>query len=68
MPRSFRQHASSCYVRSHKSENASYQDAKKRKTNETRHEGPEGALLFLRAIIKVGNKREGNKFPSEALY
>jgi hypothetical protein len=27
-------------------------------TNETRHEGPEGALLFLRAIYKVGKRRK----------
>jgi hypothetical protein len=42
-------------------------EMRRKKTNETRHEGPFGALLFLRATITVGNKRGGNKFPNEAL-
>jgi hypothetical protein len=55
---SFRQHACSCCVHFHKPENASYRDAKRRRTIETRHEGPEGALLFLRATIKHGKRRK----------
>jgi hypothetical protein len=47
---------------------ASCQKAKRRRTNETRHEGPEGALLFLRATIEGESERERNKFPSEVLY
>jgi hypothetical protein len=58
MLRSFRQHACSCCIHSHKPENASYRDTKRRRTIETRHEGPEGALLFLRATIKVGKRRK----------
>jgi hypothetical protein len=40
----------------------------RRRTNETRLKGPEGALLFLRATSKVRKGKRGNKFPSEALY
>jgi hypothetical protein len=40
----------------------------RRKTNETKHEGPEGALLFLRATSKVRKRKRENKFPSETLY
>jgi hypothetical protein len=58
MLRSFRQHACSCCVLSHKPENAFYRDAKRRRTNKTRHEGPEGALLFLRAKNRVGKRRK----------
>jgi hypothetical protein len=43
-------------------------EMRRRRTNATRHEGPEGALLFLRATITVGNERGGNKFPREVLY
>jgi hypothetical protein len=39
---------------------------RRRQTNETRHKGPGGALLYLRAMIKVESERD--KFPSEALY
>jgi hypothetical protein len=58
MLRSFRQHAYSCCVHSHKPENASYRNAKRKRTIETRHEGPEGALLFLRAKTRVGKRRK----------
>jgi hypothetical protein len=42
---------------SHKPENASCRDAKRRRTNETRHEGPEGALIFLCATIEVRKRK-----------
>jgi hypothetical protein len=58
MLRSFRQHACSCCVHYHKPENASYRNAEARRTIETRHEGPEGALLFLRAKTRVGKRRK----------
>jgi hypothetical protein len=58
MSRSFRQHACSCCAYSYNPENASYRDAKRRRTIETRHEGPEGALLFLRAKTRVGKRRK----------
>jgi hypothetical protein len=41
---------------------------RRRRTNETRHKGPEGALLFLCATSKVRKRKRGNKFPSETLY
>jgi hypothetical protein len=53
MLRSFRQHACSCKVCSHKPKNAVRRDARERRTDKTRHEGPEGALLFLRATPQV---------------
>jgi hypothetical protein len=53
MLRSFRQHACSCELCSHRPENAVCRDARERRTNKTRHEGPEGALLFLRATSQV---------------
>jgi hypothetical protein len=58
MLRSFRQHGCSCYVHSHGPESASYQYAEARRTIKTRHEGPEGALLFLRAKTRVGKRRK----------
>jgi hypothetical protein len=58
MLKSFRQHACSCCVHSHKPENASCRVARTRRTNKTRHEGPEGALLFLRAKNRVGKRRK----------
>jgi hypothetical protein len=53
MLRSFRQHACSCKVCSHRPENAARRYARERRTDKTRHEGPEGALLFLRATSQV---------------
>jgi hypothetical protein len=53
MLKSFRQHACSCKVCSHRPENAARRDARERRTDKTRHQGPEGALLFLRATPQV---------------